>query len=445
MNDLTHQRQAREWNAKRTAIWGVLYHAVYAFAQLIGLGMIVRYVGGEQYGLWMTIVALTAWVPLVGVGQPSTLLTKLGAVALTDMPAASRLLSSSLILVWTLAAVLLLLLTLVGPLIPWAQLLNATGYSTRVNAGATATTALAVMLITVPAMLGPFAVFAHQRGDIVHIVMIAGSLGAVGLAWLLIELGQPLSIVGAASIAGSLAGSVGLWSIGRRRRLIPPVQLALVNRDALREMASAGVYFLLIDAATLLVLRTPELIVARLYGVEAVGPFASVGRLPLLMLALFQAVLLPYWPALGEAAHRRDGEWIRQIARRSFNLVIGLWTIGALAIWFLGAPFIEMWTGSPQFATSELIAAACGQSLGLALLAWFSVLLGALSLQRLQVIALSVVAAMFVPLALICGAWLGPAGVAFAQAAALLFGAFPMGAALAFDGRMQRRPAPNAR
>ncbi|MFZ4535409.1 lipopolysaccharide biosynthesis protein [Propionivibrio sp.] len=427
MGDLTSLRKDRGVKARRTGALGIVYQGVYAVSQLVGLGMLVRYVGKEQYGLWMTVLAVAAWIPMANLGQTSALLTNLGAVALTDRSAANKMFSASTLLVVGSSTLLILTLVLANPFIPWGTLLNAEGVATDSSVGDVTVAALIVSLAALPAGMGAFAVFAHQRGDLVHMIMSADALFSLGAAGVAIWLHQPLWLVGAITLSGPLLGGITLWILGLANGLVPRTRWALVDWNTLKSVLKAGFMFLLVDTTTLVFLRTPDVIVAHIHGVDAVGPFASVGRLPLLMMAIFLALLLPYWPALCEATHRGDHGWVRRIALRTLVMIIGLWGLGAMGIWLLGAFFVHLWTGSSEFSSPSLIAAACVQSLGLGLLAWLSVFLSALSLQRQLVLAAGVASLVFLPLAFYLGNQFGPVGVALAQAGALLFCAFPLG------------------
>lgn len=159
------------------------------------------------------------------------------------------------------------------PLLPWCHLLNAedVGLSDS-SVGAIAVAALVVSLLALPAGLGPFSVFAHQRGDLVHMVMSSGSLISLGSAGVAIWLQQPLWLVGAITLSGPLLGGVALWIMGLGNGLVPRPQWVLVVSNHAGEMTKAGFMFLLIDATTLMLLRTPDLLVAHLHGVDAVDP-----------------------------------------------------------------------------------------------------------------------------------------------------------------------------
>lgn len=140
----------------------------------------------------------------------------------------------------------------------------------------------------------------------------------------------------------------------------------------------------------------------------------------------FPSTLATVWPALGEAAHRGDREWVQRVTKQTLAMVLGVWVVGATGIWFLGSFFIHLWTGSADFANSDLIAAACAQSLGLGLFTWLSILLSALSQQRLLVVTSVLASLVFLPLAIFLGGRFGPVGVALAQVVSPLFCAVPL-------------------
>jgi O-antigen/teichoic acid export membrane protein len=427
MDLLNRQRSERVRKAHRTSVLGVAYQGVYAASQLVGLGLLVRYVGQTQYGLWMTVLAMTAWMSIAGIGQNSVLLTKLGSVALTNPPAAKRVFSASVTAVAMVSTVLILVVLLIGSRVPWGNFFNVTGTLTDPDIGFIVSAALTISLLAAPAALGSFSVFSYQRGDLVHIVMGASSLVSLAATAFSMWLRLPLWLVGAITLSGPLIGGIALWILGLKLELVPRPRWSSVDRATLSSSIKVGVLFLFIDAATLMLQRTPDLIVARIHGVGAVGSFASVGRLPLLMMALFQAVLLPFWPAIGDAAHRGDRVWIRRIVLRTLLLVMGVWLIGAVGIWFFGSFFVRLWTGVSEFANDGLIAAACVQSLGLALFAWLAMLLSALSEPRMLAMTSGIASVVFLPLAYLWGHHFGPVGVAMAQAFALVFCAVPVG------------------
>jgi O-antigen/teichoic acid export membrane protein len=415
----------REASARRTALAGVLYQVVCALCQMVALGMLIRVQGAERFGLWTTVAALTALLPLALLGQQSALLTRLSGVALTDPAESARVFSASCLIVSAASLLCLALLAAVAPSLPWGQLLNA-GTLTQGLATRTVLAGLVVATVSLPLTHAATAFLAHQRGDLVHLANIVGALTALIAVALALGLDAPLWAVGSLILAGPSAAGLWLWGRGCATGLVPRPSLGLIDRATLRGQFGAGLQFLVAEATNAILLRTPELIVARLHGVEQVARFAVTGRLCVLMLALYWVVIVPLWPAVADARARGDRVWILRAARRSLALVLAIWAVGALGISLFGPTFIRLWTGAPELVDRSLLSAALIQSLGQALLAWLTIFLGALSLQRLQMIVMTTAVLVYLVLALVLGAHLGPLGVALAQAAASLLVGLPM-------------------
>lgn len=418
---------SRRQTARLAAVMGVAYQGVFAVIQLICLAVLARHVPRDVFGLWMTVMALASWAPMAYFGQPAALLTRLGAIAHTDTAASGRLFIAASVI--TLGMTALLLTTLLGatPWLSWPSILNANTPATEILAQRTALLAIGVALLANPATIANFALIAHQRGEIAHAIMIAASILGLMLFATGVWAGQPLPITGALMLCGPLLGGLTLWLVAATKRLIQMPRWREFDASTLQSMALFGLHFLAIDLGALAIVRTPDFIVAQLHGPEAVAVFSAVGRLPMLMLAVFQAVLLPYWPLLSAALHSGDHLLLRRTMGKSLRLMLAIGSIGILALGTLGTPFVQVWLGIDDETIAPLVRAACLQALGMGVLAWFSVLFGALSMLRHQLALLTATAMLFLPLAVVMSHRLGPLGVAYAQAGSLLLFTTSMG------------------
>ena len=385
-------------------------------------------------------MALASWAPMAYFGQPAALLTRLGAVAQADRIAGGRLLLAGSVITLAVTALSLVILLCASPWLSWPTILNANTPGTAIHAQATAVIAIGVALLANPATISNFALMAHQRGDVANAGMIAACLVGLLLFAAGVWSGQSLPIVGALMLCGPLLGGLALWLVVASRQLVPLPSWRDLDRGSLKTMALTGLHFVAIDVGVLAIVRTPDVIVAQLHGPEAVAIFSAVGRMPMLMLAVFQAVLLPYWPILAEALHTGDTARLRRTAIRSLWLMLAIGAASVVVLAAMGAPFVRAWLAIDDPAIVSLVRAACLQSLGMGVLAWFGVLFGALSMPRHQLVLLSATAMLFLPLALRMGDAFGPLGVAFAQAASLLVFTSFMGAwLLRYKTGMTRR------
>lgn len=416
----------RPSRTKRTAILGVVYQGVYGLSQLTCLGVLSRHVAPDVYGLWMAVLAMTTWIPLAALGQNAVVLTTVGAAGHSDSGALANAHSASLSLVLISSLLLLAILSLVGPWLPWGDLLNANTAAAATSVGPVAIFALGVTLLAlVPSQVG-YAVIARQRGDVVHISMSLGSVLSVALTTLAAGTDAPLWLMGALSLAGPLLGGGIAWVYSARRTYLPAWLRLSWHHPAVDRAKRAGAHFVAIDGLLFALARSPELLVAHLHGIEAVGPFASVGRLSALMFAAFQALLIPMWPGLAKARACGDHARVRRAARNGLLVVLTLWTVGAALLPTVGPTFIRVWLGRLDPAVPALLWAATLQALAMALLAWLVVVLAALSRERTLMVALGATALMYFVLGFALGQSLGPIGIALAQGLSVLLVAVPI-------------------
>lgn len=407
-------------SATTVALLGLAYQGVYAVGQMVALGLVARRFSVAEYGLWLTVLAVTNWIPVLAIGQNAVVLSGVGAAAGVDADVARRRFLASLGIVGAVVGLALALLLVLGPWFPWAALLNAQAPALAALATPVAVAACAAALLALPLIQVGYSVYANHRGDLTHGAMIAGSLASLALTALAVRQQAPLWVVGAVSLGGPLIGGAALLLRPNRDGLLPWAGPWGWRTLPLASAWSAGVQFLLVDGLSLLVVRTPDFIVAQLHGVEAVSSFASVGRLTALSLAVYQALAFPVWPALAQAQAQGRTDEVRRLARRCALQLAAVALAIALGIVVAGGWFVGLWLGRPDLAPPALLWAAGAQALGLAALAWLTVMLSALSQRRLLLLALGAIVATYAVLALALGMALGPVGVAWGQALATL-------------------------
>src|SRR4051794_20283685 len=93
-------RRLRKVRFVRAAWSGIALRAVNITVQVISLGMTVRYLGPERYGMWATMSTFVAWFSLANVGLGNGLIARLSlARGRGDAEAADRYVNSTLAMV----------------------------------------------------------------------------------------------------------------------------------------------------------------------------------------------------------------------------------------------------------------------------------------------------------------------------------------------------------
>ena len=421
----------------QTAAWGVASQAVTAFVQFVALGLLIRAVGREQFGLWMVVYAIAMWTPMLLFGQSNIILTRLGQAIFADFEEARRVLTSSLVVCLFGAGAALVMLFALVPFVPWRDWLHIQNARIAGVALPTMLAAVTVAILAVPASLSSFSMLASRRGVLNHQIMIAAQCVCLAVFILGIWAHWPLWALGAINVAPLGTGGIVLFVMGMRKGYFPRPDFSSVERESIKKTLRLALTIFTFDVATVLLQRTPELIVVRLRGINEVAALAAASRLSLVLFAIIQAILMAIWPMISEAAGRNDWHWVKRAFIGSLGVIFLIWGSGAASIWFLGPFFVEKWTGISNLVSGALFMAIILQALSLGLLTWIFTGLSALSMYKTQLVAAAGAVFIYFASAPIFGQPWGAVGVVLAQSSGILLFALPVGL-LALLRRMWR-------
>ncbi|MCG8402665.1 MAG: hypothetical protein MJA84_13910 [Firmicutes bacterium] len=423
MHDHADSRLLRERRATRSAAAGVAFQAVYVIGQFVVMALLYRELGAERFGMWLTIFSLTAWVALSKFGLQYAVYTALGQTALTDREEAQRVLSNAAVFVALVCFFIAALMTAVGPWFPWPAMLNVSGEQAVREASTVSVVALVIAAFSMPMLMGGHAMQACQRGDIsqtlamlMQVVMIAGVAFGVWNDW-------PLAALAAVIVGPPLIAGLLQWGFGLRARILPALSLRVVRVATLRRLLAAGILFLALDLAMLVLLQSAPLLLVQLQSPEAVVPYGAAYRLVGLLIAAFMMVSYAYWPAYSEAEQRNDTAWVRKGLLRTFLKTLGLWLAGAAVTLAIGRPFIRWWLGEAAMPDWPTLIAAVVFALMYGLHVMVATPLSGMGRLRPQIITAAGVIALYLLCGLPFGMWYGPAGLFTAQAIAAALGA----------------------
>ena len=109
-----------------------------------------------------------------------------------------------------------------------------------------------------------------------------------------------------------------------------------------------GLTFFVGTWGELLVLQTPNIIIAQLLGAATVPLFAIPFQLYMSAYVLLNSIATPLWPAYAEARANDDFAWIRRTHWRVMKESLFLAFLGFLILGLTGAWLIRFWVG-PEY------------------------------------------------------------------------------------------------
>ena len=177
---------------------------------LITVPILLRYLGPEPYGVWLTIAGAAAWLGLVQIGLAPSLLNQLAAATGRDDEVLAKRLVSTAWWYQTGISVALSAAAIVAfSAIPWARVLN-TDAATAAAGHAAATVVAVGIMLSLPATIPVAAFRALQQGYVAAAWDVTRNITRLAAVLLVVQLdggmaGLAFAWVGPQLVVGALA------------------------------------------------------------------------------------------------------------------------------------------------------------------------------------------------------------------------------------------------
>lgn len=348
----------RNLRAAFTGGTALVARAVQVGTSLITIPLTIHYLGNERFGLWMSITSVLALANFADFGVGNGLLNAVAdAYGRDDYDQIRRSVSSGFALLSAVGIFLFGLFVATFSWISWADVFRVTSSQARAEAGPALLVFAACFALNIPLDVVQRTQLGLQQGFRMNLWLVCGSvLGLAGvIAGIHLHAGLPVLV---AMLAGAPVFVVALNSIHffviSRPELCP--QLRLVSRPAISQITTLGGFFFILQLVAGVSYSADNFIIARILGAASV-PLYSIPQRMFSVISLAAATLLiPLWPAYGEAISRGDSPWVRRTLIRSLLIGVLATSVGALLLLFLGQRIISLWIG-PGIVPSMMLMA----------------------------------------------------------------------------------------
>ena len=321
---------------------------------LISVPLTLHYLGPERYGMWMTMSSFLVMLSVVDLGIGSGLLNAVAAAnGRDDHQEIRRYVSSGFLVLMIIAAAILVLFAAVYRYVPWFRIFNVQSSLARREAGPAFAIVIVCIALGVPASIVQRVQIGMQRGFVANLWQcLASLLGLLGIiAAIYFEAGLPwLALAFAAAPLGASVLNTFIF-FGKLRPDIAP-SLTAVSREAATRVVRTGFMFLGLEIAGSVILASNSIFVAQVLGAETVAQYSVPERMFNVISLINVMILIPLWPAYGEASARGDYVWVRRTLIRSLSIGVGFAALLASILFFTGSLIIRLWVGdavTPSF------------------------------------------------------------------------------------------------
>ena len=373
-------------------------------AALVSIPLALGYLGDERFGIWSTLSSLMVALQFADLGIGNGIINRVAeAHGRGDRAAIRGYLSSGLLALLAIAAVLGLLLPVVVLLVPWAQVFRLSDAVAVDEVRPAVAAFMACIALAIPLGVVQRVQIGLQRGFVANLWQCASNVLSLLAIWAAthLQLGLPWLVLAllAAPLLTALGNGLLFFSVVERD-LRPG--LASVAAPAIRKLLSTGGAFLVLQVAIAVLIHSDSIIIASALGAAEVAAYAVPEKLFSIVSLLLATVLIPLWPAYGEAIARHDMAWVTRTLRRSLSMAVGLSVLASSLLVAAGPFLIDLWVGGAVQPSMPLLLVLAVwkvlESAGLAL----AMFLNGAGLIRLQVYSACLMAAA----ALVAKPWL---------------------------------------
>jgi O-antigen/teichoic acid export membrane protein len=388
---------------------------------LVSVPLVIGAIGTDGFGLWATVAATGALLAFADLGLGNGLINLTSSAhGHNEHDVAHRAVSSAWLLLWIVAAALVLGFALIYPLISWGDVFNVDG-TLAADAGPAMAVFVVVFALGLPLAVAQKVQLGYQEGFAGMGWIAAGNvLGLIGLV-VAVAAGADLPVLVLAYAGGPVvaAGLNSMLLFGRRRPWLRP-SLRLADRPTAYRLMRIGALFFLLQVAVAIAYQSDVIVAAIYIGPAAAAQYSVGSRLFLLAPALVSMLLVPLWPAYSEAFARGDHAWIKRTLWRSTAGAFVVTTLVSVGLVVFAAPMVSVWLGDAVYLPPELLVGFALWAIVYATFNAIAMLLNAMGDIAFQASVGVVMAIVSIALSIELGSRFGVAGVIWGTLVAYL-------------------------
>jgi len=405
----------RERRVALSAATNVALRVLSGVLTLLTVPLTIGYLGPERYGLWTTVTSVLAMMAFFDFGVGHGLMNEVAAASGRGESRLGRLVASGFFIELLLALALLGLVVLASVSLDLGRWFGLHSAQARAEAPLVVLVVGAAFCLSMALSAVVRVQSGLQDGYVTQLWNAAGvsmTLVALVVASRL-ELGLvPLVTAMVLAPLGALLGNFVWFFVVKRPDLLP--RPSEFDWGLARGLLGSGGAFMAISLSAALGQLSDSFVIARLGGAAVVPELAVPAKLFQLLLLPATLLVIPLWPAYGEAHARGDRAWLVRTLWRSTAAAVGIAILGCAVLWLIGTWLVGVWTHGTVHAPLAVLVplglAACLTALGSSLGTFLNAI-GKNVAHAVWAVAMAVVS-FGLKWALFPG-W-GPAGVAWA-------------------------------
>ena len=289
----------------------------------------IRYLGENQYGIWLTLSSVLMWLGNLDFGIGNGLRNKLAeSFAKEDYQLARKYLSTAYAVFAIGIFVSLLIYLVVHPFINWVFILNAGSYDVK-SLNNFVLIVFVLFAFQFLLRLLTSLINADQKPALNGFITLCINILTLVTVFILYLISQS-SLYAYGIVISIIPFTVLLIAsyilFKKRYNHIAP-SLKQIDLKSSGNLVSIGLQFFIIQVSALIVFATDNLIITHLYDPSQVTIYNIAHKYFFFITLVFNVFLSPFWSAFTDAFVKNDFEWIKQVVKR----LVQVWAVLSIA------------------------------------------------------------------------------------------------------------------
>lgn len=392
---------------------------------LVAIPVYVRLLSKADYGLLLTVMSLTAYLPLLNLGISRTTSNRFAeAHAAGEGERANRILATGF---WTyvrITAVALVVVLLAIWVLPVERLFRGYGDVTRIRVFVSV--AAGLLLVELPLTIFPACLRATGHISRQQNLLSVQLLGRFAVSIVAVVLWGDITILVALLGVVNIVVDLVQWQSLRKRFDALRFPAHLRDSRLARELRAPSAYYLLLDVGSVVLFGCDAIVISITLGPGAVTSYVLAQRLVLMVGAVPAEIAHNYGPRFIRDRGAGDEEALQRDCCQAFCLCIWVGSGLLLLVAVLGRPFLDLWVGPSNYVGDSAFRFLLAMLALQVLLYPLDTLLVVLGRHKRYALGTAAEAVLNLTLSLILVRSMGVAGVALGTVLARLVTATPI-------------------
>ncbi|WP_262897998.1 lipopolysaccharide biosynthesis protein [Algoriphagus oliviformis] len=350
----------RSIEAKKNIVGSFLIKIANMGISLLLVPITINYVNPTQYGVWLTLTSMVAWVALFDVGLTQGLRNKFAeAKALKDSALARTYVSTTYYYVALIFMLIGIVAIAASYFVDWRALINAPlGSENELKY-------LVVIVISYFCLQFIFQIVkvvitSDQKPALASLIELSGQVLVLLIVWLLTHFTEGSLIylglaIGLTPVVVLILANLYFFS-GKYQMYRP--SLAFVKKEYASELMTMGGKFFVLQLAAMIQYSTTLFLIAHYFDPESVTAYNIAFKYFVSLQAIFMIFLTPLWSSTTDAYFLKDFDWILRVIGKYMLLLIPF-AAAALLMLFFSDDVYRLWLGDAYIAIDSKISILC--------------------------------------------------------------------------------------